>query len=262
MIKRVSIIASHKGGIMHIKELLMGAAALLGLSACSSTPEIPSAHESPTPTPDEKQQTPVLTDSFASKGKESKNTDIAAKYQRAFSLVQAAHDRISELSMFCWRSGDWYILGVKLKPLPADSRATDDGDASSQTRATYVVDMRREKVIHKGDFESLAPVFETLKTRKSLPKDEETAYLCHIATLITAAATSAGNFIEPVSGQRFPEEVSFPTYDLQANTLVFRWFEASKGMTSHIIKHTVSWDGKNATHQETPLDMNGPSKTW
>ena len=77
-----------------------------------------------------------------------------------------------------------------------------------------------------------------------------------------AAAEPGGYFIEPNGGERFPEEVDFPKYEIYGDSLIYTWYELSTGMAYYIIKHTLTWDGKTATHQKTEIDMSAPQKLW
>ena len=123
--------------------------------------------------------------------------------------------------------------------------------------------MSHEHIIRQGDFEALKAVFETLKTRKPHQNEnQEREYLYHITTILLAAAEPGGKFIEPGCGQHFPEEVDFPKYEIQGDSLIYTWYEFSGGMTYSIEKHTLTWDGKTATHQKTEIDMSAPQKLW
>ena len=211
------------------------------------------------------QQSPILTNHFKIKYEEESNPQITTIYNRAFALIKRSNDRFLNASMFCYRSGDWYILEVNLSPLFFDGyeRTTDVGSCSRGTREVYVLDMIHDRIIQKDDFDALKTVFETLKTRKPHHNDnEERKYLYHITTILLAAAEPGSMFIEPHDGQHFPEEVDFPKYEIQGETLIYNWFELSGGMAYSITKHTIIWDGKTATHQKTEIDMSAPQKLW
>lgn len=247
---------------MTIKNILKKLANLFGRSTNSSENDTSSTTKQKMSL-----QRPILTDHFLLMHEERNNPYIMANYDRALALLQKFDERVANLSMFCYRSGDWYILEVKLIPLWSDDsrKWTDDActSTSHHTQAVYVVDMSHEHIIRQGDFDALKTVFETLKTRKPHQNDnEEREYLYHITTILLAAAEPGGNFIEPNGGERFPEEVDFPKYAICGDSLIYTWYELSTGMAYHIIKHTLAWDGKTATHQKTEIDMSAPQKLW
>ncbi len=206
---------------------------------------------------------PILTDHFTIMRNESDNPYIITIYDRAFNIIKKHNDRVLRTSMFCYRSGDFYILNVELV-LPKTYIFSTDNDASNpKTRAIYVLDMSHDRIIQKDDFDALKTVFETLKTRKPHQNDyEERKYLYHITTILLAAAEPGGDFIEPNGGERFPEEVDFPKYTICGDSLIYTWYELSTGMAYYIIKHTLIWDGKTTTHQRTEIDMSAPQKMW
>ncbi len=145
---------------MTIKNILKKLSTLFGHFSKSSDTEMTSTAKAKILT-----QRPILTDRFLLMHEERNNPYIMANYDRALALLQKFDERVANLSMFCYRSGDWYILEVKLIPLWSDDElhlmtVTDDDSMNpSRDRAVYVVDMSHEHVIELGDFGALTNVF-------------------------------------------------------------------------------------------------------
>ena len=209
-------------------------------------------------------RSPILTNHFKIKYEEKSNPKIISTYNRAFALIQKIDNRYIGPTMFCYRSGDWYIVEVERSPLIPDGyERTTDVNFSLETRKVYVMDMSHDQIIQRGDINALTNVFEYLITRKPHQNDEEEReYLYHITTILLAAVNPYCNLIKPMKGDRFPEEVDFPKYEVQGDTLIYKWFELSRDMAYYIIKHTIIWNGKEATHKASIIDMSAPEKTW
>ncbi len=251
---------------MFIQNLFSKLATSLGFSkktenAASPSSATPGVSRSPLNSRLVKEEKSVLTDQFIIKNMDCDDPDIYDQYDRAFALIKKLNDRVLRPTMLSYRSGDWYILHVDLLRPPSEEFTYDDDDPSTDTRAVYVVDMSREHVIQTGDLDALTPVFEKLKTRSPHQYvEDESTYLTHITTILAAVINPFAFLVEPNGGRRSPEKVSSPKYEIQGDSLIYTWFEYSRGMNYEIIKHTIVWDGKTVTHQETGVDMTSHKK--
>ena len=160
------------------------------------------------------------------------NPDAVEAYKRALKLVVDKTGISGTLSTISRHIGDWYIIIVETK----DDRPRDmiplDAPAPDLTKA-YLVNMAAEEMIQPGDYIAARPLFRGLHLDKHIPDpnpDNEKQYLGSIAIALSAVAFSHTRYIEPITGQVFPEGIGGPSLRVGPNGAVFTYYIASTGM--------------------------------
>ncbi len=258
--------------MMKIKKSFLGLAAMLGLTSCSTTPTAQPSDGSSNDMANGAEGNdvvqaglPALGNAWVMRVMERKNADIVAKYDQAFALIQAVEPKATQLQSYCWRSGDWYIVSVKLEAEPTDQRlvATDDGYHSPRLSAVYLLDMANERIVAREDWQAIAPLFNALMKRKPLSdRDDEHDFIRESVLAINLVATGTDNYLSPTSGQRLPKEVDHPKIVVKNGVLTATWYVNGTGMARRIDRHVVTWDGKQASYEHGSISFDQGEKVW
>ena len=153
-------------------------------------------------------------------------------YKRALQLLKDQLDVNGTLSSISRHIGDWYLIIVEIEDKTPPEMIPLDAPAP-QTEFAYLVDMAAEKVIRPGDWIAARPFYRGLHLERHTPSadpEAEKEYLGSIAATLSAVSFSHTRYIEPITGQQFPEGVGGPRLSIGANGAVFTYYIASTGM--------------------------------
>ena len=186
--------------------------------------------------------TPAVDENFKFFYREKRNQEIVDKYKHALQLIKA-HDGLSgTMDNTSRRIGDWYVVGVDDNIREDPSQMPTDAPAVDHIHA-YVIDMANDKVIAQNDFMALRPLFDALNLAQRKPfddVDDENKFLGSLAALVASVATGKWRYIEPISGQRFPEGVGAPRMKVEGDVVTFTYFVSGSGMMMHFTRNTLT----------------------
>lgn len=235
---------------------LIPAALMLSLSAChpqeastpvDSNPEVvkdaENSVQAEAPAQEVKEVNMAAVDStLGFYYKDRRNADLQAKYKQALKLIVDQMDMHGTMENTSRRFGDWYIIGIddnireNPETMPTDAPAADHV-------FTYVVDLNSQKVIAQNDFVALRPLFDALDLVHHQPSDsadDEQRFLGALAALVASVADKHWRFIEPMTGQHFPDGVGGPKLEVNEDTAVFTYFTSSSGMRISFTKNQLT----------------------
>jgi len=186
--------------------------------------------------------TPAVDDNFKFFYREKRNQEVVDKYKHALQLIKA-HDGLSgTLDNTSRRIGDWYVVGVDDNIREDPAMMPMDAPAVEHVHA-YVIDMANDKVIAQNDFMALRPLFDALNLADRKPFDDiddENKFLGSLAALVASVATGNWRYIEPISGQRFPDGVGAPRMKVEGDVVTFTYFVSGTGMMRSFTENTLT----------------------
>ena len=153
-------------------------------------------------------------------------------YKRALKLVKEQTGISGTLSNISRNIGDWYLMIVEIEDNTPPEMVPLDAPPPDRERA-FLVDLAAEKVVQTGDILAARPFFRGLHLDKHVPSADpeiENTYLGSIAASLSAVNFGHTRYIEPISGQRFPDGVGEPRLSASPDCAVFTYFISSRGM--------------------------------
>ena len=173
--------------------------------------------------------------------RERRTPELFDRYRQALKIIVDETGIKGTVETTSRRLGDWFVIGIDdgiredPSTLPLDAPPIDHVH-------TYVVDMANKKVIKTNDFAALRPLFDALDLAHRQPletDEEEMKFWGSLATLVASVAVNRWKYIEPISGQRFPDGVGGPSLKMNGDTVVFTYFVSGGGMMMSFTKNEL-----------------------